>query len=289
MDRQKSRAVGQVGGIRARIVACSSATALLASVGLAASPPVAAQTAEPIGYVLKLEGQWTVGGSRPLKLGQALTRDDVAAGLAGSGPADRLSLVLGGTPHTCVQRCEKSMGAAPADAKSGAFADSMLKSAMKIFQQKPDFPATVTIRGRLGDGVAATEAGRVDLSSVLKECRSDRIDLRFQTVAETPVRTIEPVAVPCEQGRPAPTLARGVEPGLYRIDLLQRSSDGYVARGVSAWVLVSPKDRYPQDQAAFAEAVKVSRSWEPAIEPETVLALQRAYLEHLANELRARP
>ena len=86
-----------------------------------------------------------------------------------------------------------------------------------------------------------------------------------------------------------PTLARGIEPALYQLDLLQRSSDGYVARGVSAWVLVTPASRFAQDSTAFAEALSLTKSWEAQIDVETIVALQRAYLEHLANELRSRP
>ena len=260
----------------------------LLALGAASSSSIS-QTSEPIGYVLKVEGNWTVGGSRPLRLGQALHKEDLVAGLVGAGPNDRLTLVAGGVPHSCAGRCEKNLAAAPVDSRPRALADSLLKSAMKIFQDKPDFPSTVTIRGRINDGVAATDNERLDLSSVLKECRSDRIDLRFQSIAESPVRTIEPVAVPCDNGRPSTLLARGVGPGLYQLDLLQKSSDGYVARGVSAWVLVSPKTRHAQDASAFAELVTLTKEWGSQVDPETVVAVQRAYLESLAGQVRARP
>lgn len=247
------------------------------------------QSAEPVGYVLRLEGNWTIGGSRPLKLGQALHREDLISGIVASSPVDRLTIVAGGTPHSCVQRCPPNIGSGAGEARTRSFADSMLKSAMSIFQEKPDFPATVSIRGRVSDGVVSSDNGRLDFSQVLKECRAERIDLRLRTVAETPTRTIEPVTVPCEQGRPMQTLARGAEPGLYQLDLLQRSSDGYIARGVSAWVLVAPVARATSDQAAFSDAQALTRSWEPAVDAETIVALQRAYLEHLALQARSRP
>lgn len=55
----------------------------LLALGAASSSSIS-QTSEPIGYVLKVEGNWTVGGSRPLRLGQALHKEDLVAGTSRS-------------------------------------------------------------------------------------------------------------------------------------------------------------------------------------------------------------
>ena len=156
--------------------------------------------------------------------------------------------------------------------------------AMKIFHEKPDFPAMVVVRGRVADGVAPLDAGRIDLAEVVRDCRTDRVDLRFQTIDTQPARTFEPIVVPCEAGRAGSASARGAAPGLYRVDVLQRSGDGYVARGVTAWVLVSRKARAAADASAFADAVKLTSEWGSDVDPDTAVAVQRAYLQHLAAE-----
>lgn len=265
------------------------------AVGLAlaaamASGATRAQTPDTIAYVLKIEGRWTVGNApsgRTLAVGESVSRTDLAAGVRGGTARDRLTLVAAGKPYTCTERCEPALLASlQPESRARVLADAVLGPVMKIFQEKPDFPATVVIRGRVADGVAPLDDGRIDMGEILRDCRADRVDLRFQSLGAEPTRTIEPIVVPCDSGRAAIASARGVTPGLYRVDVLQRSSDGYVARGVSAWVLVSAKSNAAADASAFGEAARLTAAWGPEVDPDTSVAVQRAYLEHLSRERR---
>jgi hypothetical protein len=70
-------------------------------------------------------------------------------------------------------------------------------------------------------------------------------------------------------------------PGLYRLSLLDvRNRE---PSGVQAWILVEGPQEYAQAQAAFQEAVDLTKQWNKALEPRVIRGFLRAYLEVLAG------
>jgi hypothetical protein len=238
--------------------------------------------ADPLGYVLRIEGTWTAGGQN-LGVGQSLAEGDIRRGLVGANPADRLTVVVAGKPHQCIGRCEPAaLLALAGESRLRAAADAVLAPVMKIFKEKPDFPAIAVIRGSLNDGIATWHEGRLDVAGVLRECRVDRLHARFRRIeGEAPAERV--IAFPCEEGRPASVSAKTFGPGLFEMALVERTADGYMPRGLPVWVLIVPRAQLAERTLEFDQARSLTESWGAEVEPETRSAVLRAYLSHLAQ------
>jgi hypothetical protein len=239
-------------------------------------------SADPVGYVLRLEGAWNAGGDR-LRVGQALTANDLREGLLGAAPGDRLTLIVAGKAHQCVGRCDTAaLIALSRESRLRAAADAVLAPVMKIFKEKPDFAAVAVIRGAVSDGIAAWHEGRLDVAGVLRDCRADQLHARFRRLDGEP-QAERVIVFPCHEGRPAHVSAKTLGVGLFEMALVERTQDGYMPRGLPAWVLVVPREELAARSIAFDEARSLTESWGTDVEPETRSAVLRAFLAHLAQ------
>ena len=73
----------------------------------------------------------------------------------------------------------------------------------------------------------------------------------------------------------------GLQPGLWRISLLQPNSEQPL--GVDAWVLVSTAERYKTVAASFDQIVALTSKWNESASKDELRSFLRTALDALAQ------
>lgn len=236
---------------------------------------VAAQGSEVAGYVLTLEGSWSLRhAGRPLAVGAAVPQGEQ---LVAQPPFERSRVVVVAArsgavllSHQCSQAdCRQPVAVAAADggrSAPSAWGD-LLRTVMSHLEREPDrFVATIS-RGntRRGTAVLAVADGQVDFAPLLAELPAGRYQGRLsRLICRHPPNCPEtPLAFSGDwpAHRPSMMVATAADPGLYALEVA--TAAGRPAR--QAWVLLVR----PADQAAaaerFATASRMAQGWDASV------------------------
>jgi hypothetical protein len=293
------------------MVIALSATAHPALAQAAASP-------EP-GLVIGIEGVWSTY-DKQLRLGDSISPKDEVTGARGtlviwfdgSRPmvyrCEAQSCGIRITAPTAVQERGRHNGSlqkgppkpqpkllpkpAPVPDDPGTAAEvkpdswTGLKAAFnKLFTQPERYitAASRGLEGGLKEAVVPLDGSQVDITSALRNLEPATYWLRFEPV-DHPGEARAPVQVEWASGKPAAVSAAGLKRGLYRLALVEQSGE---SAGSDAWILLSAKEHYPAQSAAFQKAVETVAAWPAEADPSAARAVLRAALESLANNGKA--
>jgi hypothetical protein len=263
--------------------------------GLSCSCALAQQK---VGYVLELEGTWTLRpSSQPLSIGQALPR---SALLVNSNPLDNDHIAVANLRGEVIKtircrsgacwECHESGGCYDPiqplpDARSGTSAFSAtLDAVLELFAGKPDRFSIHRVRG-LGfsirrDGVARLVGGSVNVGYFLEGQEKASYEIWFvASSGETQSKNewkSSPIALNWNPGEAATVVVNGIQPGLYEMRV---QHNGEVS---SAWVLLCDSAMYPLMAAPFEEFLHQTNAWGDSVTSDTKRSYQRAYLEYLS-------
>ena len=258
--------------------------------------------AQPIGYVLEVEGAWTVHGHpKVLVPGEILS---AGAMLENLRPSEIDRLVVADNRGVIIKRlrCEKracnecgSSGECQdpirplpaAAARPGKF-DEVLKAAISLLFGDQDRYSTIRVRsGELQDGVVLLKAGELYLGPVFVRQDAGRYYValsRLEHSSATPTAMRSgPIYLEWTPGALAEVRVPSASPGLYELTLLERAPNGYRTTTSTAWILARSTDEFTEATAAFRQAMVAASTWGTDVLPETARAFGRAYLEQLSR------
>jgi hypothetical protein len=262
--------------------------------GVLAAAAAPGHAREVAGYVLDQHGTWAVQGSAgTLAIGAPVVAGSrVVAKSARSG--DRIVVVAAKTGAVLIdRRC-----ASPADCRSAI-----------LVPGAPDGESTswAALMGRAfarlaGDAdryVATISRGNVELPEAVLSARDGRADFRplFDSLPDGSFN-VELWSLSCRDGAPCAQRTAGgrvrwtrdqpsetrlsVAPGLYDV-VATRSSGAPGPTRAHGWVLVSPEERSPSDQADLAAAAHAAAAWGGSADVAVRRAFLRAVLDVLAS------
>jgi hypothetical protein len=262
---------------------------------------------QPVGYVLEVEGAWTVSG-QPIKAGQALAGGSLVTNpqandfdrIVITNPDGALLLLAECRNKQC-SPCVKSGDCkgmlvplpstpAPSSRTSESTTSMVFRVVSDMIWSKPEKYVFARVRGEsLNDAVLHLNSGRIDLAPALSDIERGMYGVRFRTlpVEKRPSAewVSETVSLNWDPAKPADVLVPGLRPGLYQIVLTRPGSPGD-AGAMSAWVLVADAD-FSKLGADFKSATSTASSWSDSVAPETTKAYLRASLEYLASQVQS--
>jgi hypothetical protein len=153
----------------------------------------------------------------------------------------------------------------------------------RLFTGDPEKYMVAASRGiepGLADSVVLLDDHKLDLAAVFREMSDGQYWVRFSLVNNSaPASSGESRNVQYASHHPAITSAPAVQPGLYRLSLLDKNG---APAGSDCWILISSREAYPATAQAFQAATEKSSQWPEDMDPSAVRALLRAYLESLS-------
>lgn len=266
------------------------ALAALAAVATLGAPAAAAEAA---GYVLSLQGRWSVQGSgTALAVGSPVAE---GATLVAAAPAagDRITVVAArggalllarrcGTPADCAQPI-----ALPRPAR-GADSAGLLDRIVARLASEPDRYVTTLSRGPapLPDAVLAIGADGVDVAPVLEPLRRGRYAVQLVPARCAGTAGCEAVATLTRAdwapGQRALVPAAGVAAGVYELVVLSPPGTAQPPRPHSRVLLVPPAEQ-PHIAERLAAGRALAESWGSDVDVRTKRAFVHALLDVLAE------
>jgi hypothetical protein len=273
------------------------ALALLASILLAGSGSASAQ--QKIGYVLTMEGTWTLSGdTHTLTLGQSLPAMGL---LANSTPHDGDNIVAAdlsgeviktvrcknGVCRECRQLggCYDPIQRLPGVADKTTAFGTTLSAVLDLFTGKPDRYSVHRVRGAApmdgAAGVAQVDGYTVDISRFMEGLGKGSYEVQVASLGgadgkERKWRSSS-TTVNWNPGNSVPLVLKGIQPGLYVLSLEDKGTSGL------AWVLLCDPGAYPSAVASFDRFSKQMEMWGDSVTENTKKSYQRAYLDYLAS------
>jgi hypothetical protein len=239
------------------------------------------------GIVIGVTGDWMLG-SRHLSLGDPLHVGDTVTPGAGT-----LTLWFEGHrpdvyPCSPGGPCKHQIHLPEADPSPPR--KSLLDLVASFFPKEPSryfAAASRSLEGDLKEAVVLLQGSQVDVAPTFADLSGETYWVRFESFGENAWKTA-PTQVRWHPGKPALASAAGLNPGLYRLTLLEQSGE---TAGSEAWVLLSGPQEYPTTSTAFQEAVNTVATWPASVDPTATRAVLRASLEALSKQQKgpARP
>ncbi len=222
------------------------------------------------GYVVEVRGDWALNGGGSVRAAQKLpagasirrrsrASDDIIkiASLTGTLIADQ----------NCAKSCSGivSLGGRQAGAAEDIGIVRRILDAITGKSLLPSWRNRQARNSSLREGVLRLDGGEVDISSVLK--REGGQFLKWRRIAPDESAVNDPV-------RLTTPILSGFSQGVYELTLV-RSNGSDFEPVASSWVLISNKETFDADVAAFAEMKRVIDAWGDAVSTET----KRSYLQ----------
>lgn len=257
--------------------------------GLAAAAATA-QAAEAAGYVLSLDGRWSLQGSAtPLAVGSPVPE---GARVVASAPVEsnRITIVAArGGALLLAQRCRPVTDCAqPLALRStrAAEAPGLLARVVTRLSGEPDRYVTTLSRGAapLADAVLASGPGGVDLGPALTTLQPGRYALQLVPLACRGGAPCEPVAaLPVHERQPGqPALLPAVAAGVYELVVMPVPGTAVPPRPNSR-VLLTAAAAQPALAERLAAGVALTASWGSEVDLPTKRAFVHALLDVLAE------
>jgi len=273
------------------------ALALLAATIVAGLDSASAQ--QKIGYVLAMEGTWTLSGDTPeVILGQSLPAMGL---LVNPTPRDGDNIVVAdlrgeviktvrcknGACRECRQLggCYDPIQKLPAVADKTTTFGTTLSAVLELFAGKPDRYSVHRVRGAepigRAAGVAQLEGSTVEISYFMEGLDKGSYEVQAASLVgaggnERNWRS-SATTVNWNPGNSVPLVLKGIQPGLYLLSFGNKGTSGF------AWVLLCDSRAYPSAVASFDGFSKQMEIWGDSVSENMKKSYQRAYLDYLAS------
>jgi hypothetical protein len=273
------------------------ALALLTATIVAGLDSASAQ--QKIGYVLAMEGTWTLSGDTPeLILGQSLPAMGL---LVNPTPRDGDNIVVAdlrgeviktvrcknGACRECRQLggCYDPIQQLPAVADKTTTFGTTLSAVLELFAGKPDRYSVHRVRGAepigRAAGVAQLEGSTVEISYFMEGLDKGSYEVQAASLVgaggnERNWRS-SATTVNWNPGNSVPLVLKGIQPGLYLLSFGNKGTSGF------AWVLLCDSRAYPSAVASFDGFSKQMEIWGDSVSENMKKSYQRAYLDYLAS------
>lgn len=242
--------------------------------------------------VISLTGDWTLDGATVV-FGQRLPAQGCLFASDGSVVLQSDKKGSAAQPFICEKPSRDSSCAGHQSARcavplnprnwkvSGGGLGNVWDAVVHLFTGDPEKYMVAASRGiepALVDTVVARQNGTVDLGPAFRELPAGQYWVKLEAVnGSKPAGGI--LALQFVPQHPAVVLASSIQPGLYRLVLVDKAG---APADSDCWILISPPDKYTAASHAFQLAVQRSSTWPDAMDPSAVRALLRAYLESLS-------
>lgn len=272
----------------------------LALVVLAVSLHVQAQQTkgqEDVGYVLEKTGEWLLEGKTPKEIyvGQRLSAGrSVRYQSPGMGYGS-ITIVLYGSIKPISRQCRIPGSCIfPIRLPDQIVVESsihtrIIEEIKRFFIKEPSRYISAisrTLQGNLKEAVIKLNDKNVDLSLVFSGMVTGLYLIRLQPIlpadkAENKT-SLGPIRVNWEQYKPLVIEIKGLEPGLYRVNLLKAHANEYEPIGSDAWILICKPEKYEETNMYFQEAIQLVKGWPNEVKTSAIQSFLRAYLDHLS-------
>ncbi len=255
------------------------------------------QAADVAGYVLAVQGRWSLQGQpAELVVGAPVVQ---GASLVAASPAagDHIVVVEATSGAVLVSRhCDTGRACArplavprPSEARSeGSPVVRMLNAIFARIAGDPDRYITTLSRGsaRLVDAVLPWSEAGVDLAPVLpglpagSEHAIAVTTLRCRGLGACPQTSLKAgIGGPTGQGS---TTIHGLSPGLYEL-VVHRQRGAIGPERVSAWILLLPSSQHARAEEIYRAGVGLAQRWGTDVDAATKQGFLNALLEELAG------
>ncbi|HVQ36350.1 MAG TPA: hypothetical protein VMS31_02380 [Pyrinomonadaceae bacterium] len=266
------------------------------------APGVQAQ--QQVGYVVDLEGNWSLNGRAGLSRGQSLPG---GGSISAISPTDYDHIVIANLKgaiiarKTCRNRGECNAPIRlPAPPEQPGIIASAFGAAMNLIWGEPDrYSVHRTRSGELLDAVVQlTGDDQLDMGPVFSKSDAGKYYLRFTRVAvgrqggkalartaqsSREIRQANPISFDWNPNHPVPVAVPNIRPGLYLLTILEQQNGAYSPSDLNSWILVSGPNTYGRSAASYQKAVEVTAGWGNAVTPEASRGFLRAHLDQLAK------
>jgi hypothetical protein len=250
-------------------------------------------SAQEIGYVLDISGDWTLNNDTALTNSSPVTANGV---IATKSPSDRANyIVIANRSGKIIARkaCRNSGECnnpirLPSPTQPSV-AGELFKDIMGWWwRSEPKKYAAAESKGtNLNEAVAKLQNNQLDLSSVFLLMDADdyvlKLEPLFQVDKPTREKSGRPISYQWDPKKPKPLVGVELTPGLYRLSLLSNENEVWEETGTDAWVLISNQARYEELQASFKQAVDLTKDWGKRVKPNTARSFLRAELDRLSK------
>jgi hypothetical protein len=257
-----------------------------------------AGASETIGYVLRVEGKWSVAGAPTLlAVGQEVP---AGAALTVQAPSsiDAITIIARKTGAVLVSLVCKDAGAcakpvrlpeAVAETDSTGTVGALFDMAMDKLKAHPDrYVAHISrsLEPPLHDEALKLSGAQLDMEPVFSASRPGTYTICLRPMHDDTIACdalasrytyLWDITHPVQLSTP------GLRPGLYELVLLHKAADGVEYRGSSAWVRVVGAGHYDPMAAAFHQLNALTTTWGEQVDASARRAVQRAWLDSVVE------
>ena len=251
---------------------------------------------EKIGYVLDINGEWYLGSVSPqnLRKGSAVPGGGV---IKARSPQEVSNLIviadLNGRiieKRHCRDQvsCSRPIQLPSSSQNRQSLASRIIDAVMGLWGTEAvkykTFGSRESSRA-LREAVVSLKDGNIDLQDVFVSKSEGSYLIRFVLPANQRRIALGPLDFRWRPGNQALIAVGALGPGLYEVELLERNSQEPDV-GTEAWLVIASPEQYQELSSSFREAVKLTESWRGDLRRTTVSSFLRAYLDHLASEMK---
>src|SRR4029453_11455152 len=244
---------------------------------------------QTVGYVLEIQGTWTIAGAT-VKKGWGLPAGGT---LSNARPREGDRIVVTNTtggllflaectkdqcspcrkPGDCTGRIGPLPGLPTVTPAAETSTQMIVRVISDMFKNKPEKYAFVRVRGdSLTDSVLRLTSNGCDLAPALSDIERGTYGIRFASIQiearPAPAFSSETLTLNWDPAKNAPLSVPGLRPGLYEIFLTPRESPAPASGVLNAWVLVADND-FEKMTRDFKSAESMTSSLEDSVSPET--------------------
>ncbi len=269
-------------------------TFVFAAILLAVAVAALAGQVETKILVVSIVGDWKYGNAR-VRFGQSLTPVSGACLSTSDGSIVLRSDDSNGSLHPFA--CEKPFRDPQCPGQDGARCAVQLNPATwtsttsasdyfwakvrKLVAGDPEKYMVAASRGiedSLTDAVVSQQTPGLDLKPAFREMPSGDYWVKIAPVGSS---SVSARVLPLHFTPHTPALvSTSFQPGLYNLLLVDKAG---VPAGSDCWILISSSENYPHASENFQQATRMSAKWPEEMDPTSVRALLRAYLESLSK------
>jgi len=283
---------------RGRLVVCLLVLAWGFPATLCKAENTSEKERESIGYVLDSTGEWTQNGTKflqkgdPVYAGGVISLDPSYKQAQTRGAAITIILFNGHREERSFERranFPKAIELPMSLGEQNSQIERLLRAVGGLFSRRSEkylYPAARSaVLLELHEAVVQLEDGEINLAPVFKGAPAGNYLVRLRPLdTETPrKRTVrsKPLAFDWKAVSKQRVAMPGLQPGLWRISLLQPNSEQPL--GVDAWVLVSTPERYKTVAASFDQIVALTSKWNKSASNDELRSFLRTALDALAQ------
>lgn len=247
--------------------------------------------AQQIGYVLELNGEWSLNGATHLHEASKLPAGGV---LRTSSPSDRsFYIVVAGLNGNIIERREcRKQGECerPIQLPQSPGIISRLFSAIgDLLGSSPaKYVAPISKGDDPSEAVVELSGDQVDLADVFGTIDAGKYFVRFGPIIRdqdsTSGKSLTPVWFEWDPKHPKPLRVSGLVPGLSKLSIVEPHGENFRETGQDAWVLICDESQYAKRSNSFREALTITQQWGQQVHSDVVRGFLRAALDFVAKQ-----